>query len=57
MIADNKDSVIQNENRPKEEKQEATEKEFLVLRIVFSLAPIQIEKYIRRIFFTLLASA
>lgn len=40
-----------------QEKWEATEKEFLDLRIVFSLAPIQIEKYIRRIFFTLLASA
>lgn len=43
--------------RAEKEKWEATEKEFLDLRIVFNLAPIQIEEYIRNIFFTLLASA
>lgn len=43
--------------RIEKEKWETTEKEFLDLRIVFGLAPIQIEEYIRNIFFTLLASA
>jgi len=57
-IINNKNSLIQNERYGKiKKKWKATKKEFLDLRIVFSLATIQIEKYIRRIFFIFLALA